>query len=169
MRKNGNVAEATGIIVFLFIFAMSALLFTLLMSVLNQSFADDPSIDQRYKDMFSNVESQFPGVLDFWFVLFFIGLPLVSAALAYFNYIHPVFFWVSLLLVVIVVIQGASLAELWSALGEDAVLAEQQVRLPMMNYILNNYGLYSFFIFIIIAGGTFVKLRGRSDAVGGFT
>jgi hypothetical protein len=87
---------------------------------------------------------------------------LISAIFAYFNNIHPLFFWASLLLVILMVFAGAAYQELWGALRDDADLSTQMDRLPITNLVLTNYGFYSFLVFLIIAAGTFIKLRGNT-------
>lgn len=166
--RRGNVSESIGIITFLFILGITSIVGVFFMNALNTAIQDDTTIGSDQKNMMATAAAAYPGVIQFWFILFFVGLPLISAALAYFNYVHPVFFWISLLLVFFAVLVGSGLSELWASLADDADFGSVQAQMPIMNYVLSNYGLYSFFIFVVISAGTFVKLRGRGDVVGGF-
>lgn len=167
MNRRASVSDALPIMWVLFGMAMTGLVMGIVVGVVNTDFQADASVPTVAKTIMQTGATQFPLVMDIWFILFFIGLPLISAVLAYFDNVHPLFMWLSFLLVFVVVIVGAGIAQLWEALMEDTVLSTQAALMPITDYILSNFGLYSLFIFVIIAMGTFVKLRGR-DAYGAF-
>lgn len=167
MNNKGSVMDAAPILWFLFFAAFTALCMLLIVNTVNDDFQLDDSIPQTAKDIISSGATQAPKIYDFWFTLLFVGLPLISAVFAYFNNIHPLFFWISLIFVVVVIFVGAGISQLWSELIDDSLLSTQADLMPMTNFILSNFGFYSFFVFIVIASGTFVKLRGR-DTIGGF-
>lgn len=164
-NRKGNLFDSIVIVVILSIFAFSVLMGVFLIGEINSAFQATDIPDQA-KTITQYADSQLPWVWDFWFGLFFIGLPLVSMGLAFFNDINPVFFWVSLGLVLIVVLLGAAAANIWNnVMSSSATLDLVADRLPITNFIMSSYGLYAFVIFIIIAAGSFVKMRGASEGV----
>lgn len=163
MNRRGNVFDAIPILRSLFFIILVAMGMWLFIDEFNTDIQNDPSINQYAKNASSNIQSQYPSVIDFWFIVLFVCLPLVSAVLAYFNNIHPLFFWVSLIAVLFILLWGAMYQEFWGAITEDSLLGTVALSFPMANFILSNYAFYSFIVFIIIAWGTFVKLRGRQN------
>lgn len=161
MNRRGNVYDAFIILGMMFFIGIVSVLMLFLVSSFKDALVADDSVPQEAKDIVTSGESQLPGIYDWFFGLFFIGLPLISAIFAYFNNIHPLFFWTSLLLVILVVLVGAGYQVFWEELAMDSDLSAQMTRLPITNLVLSNYGMYSLLVFIIIAAGTFIKLRDR--------
>lgn len=168
MNRRGNVMDAIPILGQLLIFAMVAVLLVLILNQYNSAIQGS-DVGDVAKTLLSNGATQVPQIFDFWFILLFVGLPLISAVLAYFNNIHPFFFWMSILLSFAIIICGKIFEIVWQAFTSDATIASVASSMPMTNAILTNYGFYSFFVFIVIALGTFIKLRGgvQADAYGG--
>lgn len=160
MNKKGFIGDVFPILMMLFLLAFIGVLMTMILGVFKDAIVNDATMPAEAQSIITNGEEGYPKAIDFWFVLFMVGLPLAASIMAYFNNIHPLFFWASLLLVVVIVLLGASLAELWGQLRSDADLSVAVERFPMSDYILQHYGLYSLFAFVTIAFGTFVKLRG---------
>jgi len=159
MNRRGFMGDASVIILVLFLLAMVGVVMTIVLNTFSEELSSDSSIPQEAINIIQTGASEYPGIIDFWFVLFLVGFPLGSAILAYFNDIHPLYFWCSLFLVIMVVLLGAALSEFWNELRSDETLAVAVAAMPMTDYILQNYAMYALFIFIIIAMGTFVKLR----------
>ena len=162
--------DALTIIGLLFAIAFSSLILTYFMDKVNIEFQGDSSIPQMSKDILARGRTQLPGLFDWWFALFLVALPLASAALAYFNNIHPVMFWISMPLIMVAIFLGAAYSEVWQAAMQEPELSVYASELPIQNLVLTNYGKYSLFIVLVVALGTFVKLRGgyQRDVYGGF-
>lgn len=161
MNKKGNVYDAFIILGMMFFIGIVSILMLLLVGTVKDALVADDSVPQVAKDIVVNGEGQLPGIYDWFFALFFIGLPIVSAIFAYFNNIHPLFFWASMLVVIVVVLVGAGYQVFWEELATDSELYAQMIRLPITNLVMTNYGMYSLLVFVIIAAGTFIKLRDR--------
>ena len=159
MNRRGFLGDASLIIVVLFMLAMVGVVMSLVLSAFYNALSEDTSIPSEAISIIQTGAEQYPGVIDFWFVLFLVGLPLGSAILAYFNDIHPLYFWCSLFLVILVVLLGAALSELWMDFRSDETLAVAVANMPMSDFILQHYAMYAFFVFVLIAMGTFIKLR----------
>lgn len=161
MNSRGNMYDALPILGVMFTIAIMSVLMLFLVGTFKDELVADESIPQVAQDIVVKGESQLPGIYDWFFALFFIGLPVISAIFAYFNNIHPLFFWASIALVILVVLMGGAFQVFWEELSGDDDLNTQMQRLPITNLVMNNYGVYAFLTFIIIAAGTFIKLRNR--------
>lgn len=159
MNRKGNIMDGLVVVMILGVMAITSVVVFLAISLIQDSLNADPSVGQDAKDMITKGESSFPRIMDFWFALFLIGLPLGSAVLAYFDNIHPLFFWLSLGVIIVIVILGASVQTLWGELAEDAELNTSMQGMPITYFLMNNLGFYSFFCTLVIVFGTFVKLR----------
>ena len=171
MNKKANLFDVLYIIGFVFIIGFFSLIIIMIMDNINTEVQLSTDFPQVAKDLFANQRTQLPGMFDWWFGLFLIGLPLFSACLAYFNNIHPVMFWIGLPIILIAIFLGAAYSEVWKAAVADPSLASYANELPITNLVLTNYGKYSLLIALIVAFGTFVKLRGapQRDVYGGFS
>jgi hypothetical protein len=167
MNKKGSILDAAYLLGGLMLFAIIAVVGVILVNNLAAAFTNigDYAAAQQIINTLAN---NYPPMMDFWFVCLFVGAPLVAAVLAYFNNIHPFFFWISLLFTLFLVVFGKALQLAWTSLMSDATLEAAASAMPMMNAIMSNYGFYSFLVVILISIGTFIKIGGvRSDVIGG--
>lgn len=159
LGKRGNVLDSITILVGLFVAVLCMVIMGVVINVTATALNADSTLPPEAQSIITHVDNRFLPLMDFWAVLFLVGLPLISAVLAYFNNIHPLFYWISIIFVILAVLWGASLSELWGEVSEDSTLQTSITQMPMADYILQNYGWYSMFVFVIIASGTFIKLR----------
>lgn len=168
MNRTGSVIDAAYLLPGFLIFGLIAIVGLLLVTNLNAAFAPLAGEFPAAAHIMDTAATQYPDMMDFWFVMLFIGAPLVAAVLAYFNNIHPFFFWISLLFTLFLVIFGKALQMVWESVLSDATLEAAATAMPMMNYILTNYGFYSFIVVVLITIGTFIKLGNvQRDVIGG--
>lgn len=168
MNRRANVLDAIPVLAEILIFGIIIVIMLLFLNSFNAAIqASD--VGNTAKEILQTGVDDFPAMFDFWFAVLFIGLPMISAILAYFNNIHAVFFWLSLMLAFAIILIGKAFQLVWEAFISDATITSVAQSLPITNWVLSNYGLYSFFVFIVIAAGTFIKLRGgvRADIYGG--
>jgi len=166
MNKKANVMDALPIIAILLGIVLFGTIISIIVSAVNTEFQADASIGTEAKGIIQTGATEFPKIMDIWFMLFLIGLPLISAIFAYFNNIHPLFFWLSLPLVVLIVLIGGAINVLYDELAADSLLGAAMSASPMTSYVMGNFGIYAFFVVLIITSGTFVKLRANRS--GGF-
>lgn len=159
MNKKGNVLDGYTIIIALFSMVVTMLIMGITINIVSTALNADPDVNTEAKSIITHVDNRFLPVMDFWAILFLVGFPLISAIFAYFNNIHPLFFWASLGFIILIVLMGASLQVFWDELAEDALIKTSIDSMPMANYIFSHYGIYSFFVFVVVAAGTFIKLR----------
>ena len=161
MNRRGNLNDLPLILSWLFSAGMILIVLLYFINVFNDGIAADDNLSSIAKSSSNNLNDQAPGVFDFLFAIFFIGLPIVSAALAFFNDISPIFFFASLALIILFMVIGASYQQVWeNANNEDTGFRDMSSNLPITNFIMSNFALYTFFVFVIIASGTFIRIKG---------
>lgn len=166
MNRAANVFDAIPILTMLLVFGIAAIVTVMFTSAANTAIQSLPASFSVAQGIMSGANSTVPPMLDLWFICLFVGLPLVSAALAYFNNIHPFFFWLSIPVCLFTLIFGKALEGGWLAFIADPNIASVAAQLPATSFILGNYGFYSYFVFVIIAIGTYLRIGGQ-DTVGG--
>jgi hypothetical protein len=159
MNRRGNVLDSLLIILVMVALAITGLLMVGFANIISDAFNQSNSIPTDAKELSNSVNQQTPGIIDFAFAMLFIGLPLLGMALAFFVDTHPIIFWASLGLVLLLVILAAGFSVAWEALTQEGFLSEAAHKLPITNFIMNNFGVYAFLVFCIMAFGTFVKSR----------
>lgn len=166
MNRRGNLGDGAYIGVELFGLAIGILVTLLVINEVGIAVNAVPGATVA-QGIMTDAVTVWPQIFDLWFASFFIGAPLVSAALAYFNNIPPLFFFLSIGYSMFQVVLGKALELAYENLvstGDLAIIAQS---IPMTNYILSNYALYAYLVIVIIAVGTFAKLGVGRDSVGG--
>lgn len=158
--RKGFVMDAIPIIVMLFGFAIVSVVamkfFAGVDAGLNLS--TDPNA-ARGVAIAAQVNDDIDWVMDFILVMAMVSLPIGSMILAFFNNIPPFFYFASLGVVLLVVVFGAALAEGWTNSNDTAEFSSGSSRLPMTNFIMENFGKYALFCIMIIMAGTYVKIQ----------
>ena len=166
MNRRGNLGDGPFIITNLFIMALGAFVALMVLRAFNDAIALLPGMDVAQSIMTEALVAA-PQVFDLWFATFFIGAPLVSAVFAYVNNIPPFFFFLSIGYSLFQILLGKALELAYTAFvaaGDPATIAAS---VPMTNYILSNFGLYSYLVIVVVAIGTFAKIGVGRDEVGG--
>lgn len=160
MNKKGFVMDAIPIIATVFGVAILCIValsfFSALSDGLNQN--TDP-VTERGRSIATSVNTDIDWVLDFILAMLLIALPVGSMILAFFNNIPPFFFFASLGVILLIVVFGAALAEGWENSNKDNNFFTQSQRMPITDFIMINYAMYSLFVITIILGGTYIKIR----------
>lgn len=159
MNKKGNLTDVPVIIFMLFFIGIFAIVVLKVFTSYSDALANDTNIRTETRTSMAQASSVLPSIFDFLFMIMFIGLPLSSAFLAYFNNISPVLFYASLALVIMFVLVGASVQQVYENANTNTHFANITSQMPMMNYVFNHFALYTFFVFVIIALATFVRIR----------
>jgi hypothetical protein len=159
MNKKGSLLDVPIILVVLFIAALFVIVVLKIVISLTDSLATSESIRPETQASMLEAKAQIPKVFDFLFLILFIGLPLFSCFLAFFNNIHPMLFYASIGLVVIIVVMGATIGDVWERASSSEGFGDMARSLPMTDYILNNMAVYAFLVFLLISGATWIRIQ----------
>ena len=89
----------------------------------------------------------------------------MSMLLAFFNNIHPLFFWASLGLTMLMVIIGSAFGDSFTSIANDTSFLGVTAQMPYSTIIFSHFGMYSLFVVLVIAAGVFVKSRSQAGYV----
>lgn len=159
MNRRGNIGDALTIIQGIFFFALIAVVMWMILSNANDDWQAS-SAGTASKTAFQTGTNGARVALDTIFAFLFFGLPLISMFLAYLNDIPPFLFWLSLLFIIVILMFGAFFSNLWDGLTSNDEFNSAANDLPITNFVLNHFGVYSLLVCLIVAAGTYVKIRG---------
>lgn len=159
MNRRGNIFDGFGIIITVFIVGIAGLIGITFITGFANGIISTPNMPPVATSMTNNLSGNVGWVLDFFILMLFIAMPLTSMILAFFNNVHPFFFWSSIGVVMLLVILGGTFSDSWIQTINDPNLSAASAQLPMSNFIFSNYAIYAFFVVLIISGGIFIKAK----------
>lgn len=159
MNKRGSILDSIIIILVIVAVAITGLLTVAFTKTIGNAFDESEDIPDYAKELSNSVTNQTPGIIDFIAVILIIGLPLISMALAFFVDTHPIIFWASLGLIILILILAGGFSVAWGSLTDNNLFGEAAYDMPMTNWIMNHYVIYALFVVGLIIFGTFVKAR----------
>ena len=153
------------IVFLLFIIVIVAIVFLVFQRKLNDAVQNLTNVPgsanvlpaQQYSQ---DMDNNFGWVADFLIIMLLVGFPLVSMVLAFLNNIPPFLFYGSLGLTILVVALGAGFSTGFVSLigsGNDTSVAA--ARMPMSSFVFSHFGVYAFFVVLLIILGVYVKQR----------
>lgn len=151
--------DGVGILVTIFTIGILCFVGVLFINELNDGISGTTGLPSEATDMTADLDTNIGWVLDFFVVMMFLALPIVSMLLAFFNNIHPLFFWASLGITMLLVIIGSAFGDSFVSITSDATLGAVSAQMPMSTLLFNNFGMYSLFVVLLIAAGVFMKAR----------
>lgn len=151
-----------------FVVVITLVVFVILVGVTGLTFSyfnnalQGADVDQQAKDAAEDMDAAWPGAMQWIFAGLLFGLPLVSMALAHINPIPPVFFYASLgLMLLMLVFAYAFRTAYLNIIANGGEFAWYLVsRVPLIDWVMQNFLLYSLLVVAIIGYGTYVKLGG---------
>lgn len=159
MNRKGNVMDAIGIIILIFSVGLLCWVGVLFINGFNDGIQATTGLPSAATTMSAGVDTNIGWVLDFFVLMMFLALPIVSMLLAFFNNIHPLFFWASLGVTMLVVIVGSAFGDAFMSVANDSTFAGVATQMPYSTLLFNHFGMYSLFVVLIIGAGVFVKSR----------
>lgn len=145
--------------VFLLIVFISLAVGLLLMNVVNDAIqGSDMTADA--KTLSSDFTNNYPSLLDYFFVMLFLGLMIASGLLSAYIDTNPAVMFVGLVLFILVLLIGGYFTNVMVDFAQDATMSTYTDQLPMTLFIINNYLL----ILLFFGGALAVIIWGKSRA-----
>lgn len=141
MRKNkkGNVASGSiTIIILVFAIALFSFAGYNIMKDLNSEIQSDADMGTTAKNTSQNLTTRMPTIFDGGIMLLFVLLWIGTLVSAYLIDTSPVFFIVSVIVFVIVLIFAFALGNVYDELILDAEFSDVPTDFPMTNFLLGN-------------------------------
>ena len=159
-NKRGNVTlESLTVIILLFVFIIGAVIVSLLTSEVENFIVEDEALSDSEKAMVTNMTSSTPQFLDSVFIFAMVALMIAMIISSLFIDTHPIFFIISLILLVAVLIVAAVISNTWSDFASDGDLSSYADKFPMSGFVMNNLVEVIVVFAMIIALVLYLKLR----------
>lgn len=157
-----SLSESLGILaigVFLIILAATT---GIIFDQLTGAISGSADISQVAKDNAQEASENWGGAMDWILLCMLIGMPLISMGLAYFNDVPPFFFYTTIGTSLVMVFIGWALQDgLIEILNNGGIIGSYILsQMPKTAYLMQNWGVYSVIVILLIGIGTYVKQRG---------
>jgi hypothetical protein len=139
-KKADTIIDWIVIISLLFVGTLIFVMVWVMMGHINDAFKENPAILNESKNEIDKFYTKQNHWQDFVWIFLFIGCWMASMIFAYYIDSHPVFFVISLLLMVFVFIYAAVISNTYAQLVASDAMASNNIAaaFPMMNFILNH-------------------------------
>ena len=159
MNRAGNIMDGFGILTTIFTIGILCYVGVLFINGFNDGIQASPNLPSAATNISSGVDSDIGWVLDFFILMMFLSMPIVSMLLAFFNNIHPLFFWASLGVTMLLVIVGSAFQDSFVNLISGSTFGGVSAQMPWSTILFSHFGMYALFVVLVIAAGVFVKAR----------
>jgi len=158
MRKKGSIGlETLFLIVVVFAMALTVFMGKSLVDDLNADIQGDSDFSAEAKAVSLDVQTRYPLVMDGAVIFLYVMVWIAILISAYVIDTHPVFFIVSLIVIVITLIVALSISDGYTELMTDADFSTMPTSFPMIHFLLSNL----FILTVLQAFSVAVVLYGK--------
>jgi len=157
MKKGNIFFEGITILVVVVVFVILAVVGNNVYDSVNTEIQADPDVSTEAKDMLGERTTEYPKIIDGMVVFLIVGLWIAAVAFAYFIETSPLFFIISVILLVIVLVIGAILSNAFQELTTEEGLTDAPTAFPMSYFIISHIVETLLVITISIAIALFAK------------
>lgn len=156
LSKKGMIVEFMFAVVFVIVFALVSIFSFIAYKGINEDLQADPDFLNESKTAAQEFETGFTGWFDYAVMCVLIGLWFVGLAAAYLYEGHPVLSIVFFIIVVLVMIVGGIISNMWEDIKtESAEVTAVTNSLPLSDYVFTNYlvivGIMGFSMILVFA------------------
>lgn len=157
--KKGNIfLEGITILVVIFILILVAIMGHEIFNDVNNIVQEDSQISDSAKDHMQTSYTNYPKVIDGIFIFLLVGLWIAAVSFAFFIETNPVFFIMSIILIIIVLIVGAIISNAYVEISQDEGLSNPvEIAMPISYFIMSNLVVTILVIVSSIAIALFAK------------
>lgn len=134
-KKGNAILDLLFTVGLIFIFALFIIGGYLAWSGINAELQADPDISQSGKAIATDVNTNYPAWFDNAFLFVFLGLWIASMLFAYMVDTLPIYFIVTLVLLIFILIIGAYISNAYEEITADGDLGTVASNFPIMNWI----------------------------------
>lgn len=149
------------IVTALVVFVVAAVTVGLIVNAFSDAIAGDTNISETARDGAAAMDTAWGDVMDWFMAALLFGLPLVSMGLAHTNIVPNLFFYVTIAVLLLMVFVGWGLQAGFESIaaGGGAFSTYMAANMPISNFIMLHFGIYSVLVVAIIGYGTYAKAR----------
>lgn len=138
--KRGTIVDVLTAIVAIFAFAVVTLVAFTLYNKWNAA-VNDNNMSQASKDIMTQTSGE-KTILDNFILFALFGLAFMAMISAYFIDTHPVFFWISIIILVIIIVLATVLSNTYSTIEASETLNSTAAEFPKTSYVVNHLPLF---------------------------
>jgi len=152
MNRKGNVPDLIYIIVILFSLGVTIIIAANFYGQYTESIADNPAFNNPVNTAVEADAETMLAALDYIFIFFFIGLIISTIVLGFQIRTHPVFFFISLILLIIVTILAGTMSNVYEQFTTNTTssIATTASNYTAMNFLFAHLPLFIAFIGVVI-------------------
>jgi len=152
MNKKGNVPDLIYIIVILFSLGITIIIAANFYAQYTDNISTNPAFDNPTNTNIESDANTMLASLDYIFIFFFIGLIISTIVLGFQIRTHPVFFFISLILLIVVTILAGSMSNVYEQFTTNTTASIQTtaVSYTAMNFLFAHLPLFIAFIGVVI-------------------
>jgi len=161
MNKKGTVLDLIMIVVVLFVFIIMTIVGNLVLNDVNTDIQADDSFNSDTKETVTDLKESYPVFGDGLFLFIFVLMWIVTLALSFMIDTHPIFFVLSIIALIFIILVGAIISNSFESFTEDSDIAAVTVNYPKTVFVFDHL-----VEFLVGIGGTillvlFFKLRSQ--------
>ena len=157
MNKKAGVPD--GIFYMIAIFAVAIISITgfMIFTEVNDHFQESSSISDQGKNIMSNLQGKYVGIIDNGFLLIFIGILIATVVGVWFIRTHPALFWIMIPIFAFIIFLSAIYANVFYNFSQNAKIVEATNAFTIIPFIMQNYAWVMTGAVILIAIALFAK------------
>lgn len=137
--KKGNMAlETIGAIIIIIGVGILFFIGAKLGNTVNDTFQSSDVLNNQSKEVVSNVLDDAPTIYDYSIIFFFFVAWFMSIVSAWFSGEHKIFFVISILIFILVIIASAFVQFGFTQVIEQATFAQEYGDMPLLVFFINN-------------------------------
>lgn len=137
--KKASIGDVFYIAVVLLVIAISFVLGWLVFGKINDEIQLQPDFSDRGKNIMSNSAEQFPGMFDGVFLTLLVGLWIATMILAWQIDSHPVFYVLTIIAAIMLVIITSALGNTYYNIMQDPNISSFADDFTIIPFVMNNY------------------------------
>tara|TARA_R100001530_G_C4295255_1_gene149070 strand:- start:207 stop:710 length:504 start_codon:yes stop_codon:yes gene_type:complete len=152
MNKKGNVPDLIYILVILFSLGITIIIAATFYGQYTANIATNPAFDNPTNANVEASANQMFSSLDYIFIFIFIGLIISTIILGFQVKTHPVYFFISFILLIVVTILAGSMSNVYEQFSTNstAIVTDTAANYTAMNFLFSHLPLFIFFIGVVI-------------------
>jgi len=139
MNKKGSLFDMLHIAVFMFTLAIFIIIGTLFYFKANEAIHSAPGFSQQGLDMMDRTQARYVNWFDYLFLTVFVGVYLLSVTLAFQIDVHPIFFPLSLIFFIVLVIVSAIIGNAFYEFASNSMIAPYASEYTIIPFIMTNF------------------------------
>jgi len=159
-RKANMVADGLTIIIILVVTSIVAIICYLALSEVNAEVQADTTLHNNTKTILANETTSYSRTWDSAMLLLLFGLWAITVIMAFLIDSHPVFFIISAVLMMFVIIVAANVSNAFEEITDDADLSVAAAGFPMTRFVMSKLPYVILGILVSVGLALYAKMRG---------